>query len=391
MTTTFLIVLFSGCVLLVFYTYVLFPWIVHIAAAGKSINNDVFISDLDFPGVSVILSAFNEEKVIGEKLKGLLQSDYPPGKLEIIVGSDCSSDNTNFIVSAIAAGDERIRFFPFEKRRGKPSVVNDLADKAKFQVLILTDANVMFEKDTIRKLTRHFKVENIGLVGANILNVGMKKDGISVQEKSYIERENLIKYNEGVAWGTMMGPFGGCYALRKNLYAHVPANFLVDDFFISMKVLEKKFQCINELQAVCYEDVSNDIRQEYRRKARISAGNFQNLVAFGHFLLRPFSATGYCFLSHKVLRWLTPFLILISLLSLFGLSETFTWAFLLLCGEILLLLSPIFDSILIRFGVHLKLLRFVAYFSLMNLALLKGFLRFLSGVNSSVWTPTKRN
>ncbi|MBK9026309.1 MAG: hypothetical protein IPL69_20845 [Saprospiraceae bacterium] len=93
----------------------------------------------------------------------------------------------------------------------------------------------------------------------------MKRDGISIQEKSYIERENLIKYWEGLIWGTMMGPFGGCYAIRKKLYTNVPQNFLVDDF-ISMKILEKGFHCLNDLDAICYEDVSNEAKQEYRRK-----------------------------------------------------------------------------------------------------------------------------
>ena len=84
-----------------------------------------------------------------------------------------------------------------------------------------------------------------------------------MQEKSYIQRENLIKYNEGLLWGTMMGPFGGCYMIRKDLYEAVPADSMVDDFYISMKILEKGFKCRNELKAICYEDVPNEMKIEF--------------------------------------------------------------------------------------------------------------------------------
>ena len=384
---------FCLAVFVVFYSYVLFPLILSFLANGKTFRHAINEKSSDLPAVSIVISAFNEERVIGEKLKSILKSVYPKDKMEILVGSDASNDATEKIVRSIAATDSRIRFIQFGERRGKPSVINDLVSGAKNPILILTDANVMFEPDTIAYLNRHFISAEIGLVGANILNIGMKKDGISMQEKSYIERENRIKYQEGLIWGSMMGPFGGCYALRKDLFAPVPSNFLVDDFFISMKVLEKGYKCINELEAICYEDVSNEVKQEYKRKARVSTGNFQNLKVFSGFLLKPFSPAGYCFISHKVLRWLTPFLILVSLLSLVAmLMLTGHPLFkILLGGELLLLFTPVIDSLMGKAGIHLRLLRFVSYFSLMNLALLHGFFRFLFGVRNNIWTPTKRN
>lgn len=105
----------------------------------------------------------------------------------------------------------------------------------------------------------------------------------------------------------MIGPFGGFYALRKNLYQLIPENFLVDDFFICMNVLKQNFKSIADPDAIAYEEVSEDWKQEYKRKARISAGNFQNLIHFENLLLR-FNSTSFCFFSHKVLRWLGPFL-----------------------------------------------------------------------------------
>ena len=392
MVNLFLLI-FCLSVFFVFYSYILFPLILGILSSGKAFKHSKHQSNDDLPAISVVMAAFNEDKVIEEKIKGILKSNYPSHQLEIVIGSDASIDQTSAIVKRLAESDRRIRFFDFQERRGKPSVINELVAHANNPILILTDATVMFEPDTLTFLCRHFKAEEIGLVGANILNIGMKSDGISIQEKSYIERENLIKYQEGLIWGTMMGPFGGCYAIRKKLYTNVPQNFLVDDFFISMKILEKGFHCLNDLDAICYEDVSNEAKQEYRRKARVSAGNFQNLKEFSSLLLKPFSATGFCFISHKVLRWITPFFILFSMgslavLTVLGAHPVYPLLFL---GELLLLISPLIDSILGKAGIHLKLLRFVSYFSLMNLALLQGFWRFINGIQSNIWTPTKRN
>lgn len=377
---------------LVCYSYVIFPWILAVQARGRRLATNQYPPDHPaLPGVSFIIAAFNEEGVLAEKLNTLLASTYPADRLEILVGSDASSDRTNQIVADYAQRHPSIRVFLYEQRRGKPSVVNDLVREARFPILVLTDANVMPEPDTTYRLARHFRDERVGLVGANILNIGMRNDGISFQEKAYIERENLIKYHEGLVWGTMMGPFGGCYALRKSLYREVPAANLVDDFYIAMRVMEQGYTAINDLEAICFEDVSNDMYQEYRRKARISAGNFQNLALFRKWLWRPGSPIGFCFLSHKVLRWFTPLFILTSLLTLSWLvlyEQALVW---LLCAEVMLLLSPAWEWIFRKIGWHLRGIRFVAYFVFMNIALAQGFFRYLAGVRSGIWSPTRRN
>ncbi len=383
----FLFLVFLVSVFLVFYSYVLFPLLLKIMAKGKALGS---FPENNQQGVSILIAAFNEEGVIEQKIKSVLACDYPIDKIEILIGSDSSSDRTNEIVKAISTYDKRVQLFEFTERRGKPSVMNDLMSAAKFPLVILTDANVYFETNTITSLVRHFADEKIGLVGANILNIGMKKDGISMQEKSYIQRENLIKYYEGIVFGTMMGPFGGCYILRKNLFENVPADSLVDDFYISMKVLEKGYKCLNDLEAICYEDIPNEVSVEFKRKARISAGNFQNLSRFKKFLMNPFHAAGFCFISHKFIRWITPLFLLSSLVSLFLLIPRSNYFLFLFIAELVLLATPIFDWLLKRVGVNNKLIRFVAYFSMMNLALVKGYFIFQKGIKSGVWTPTKR-
>ncbi len=385
------IILFSVfclSVFAVFYSYVLFPILLRVIGSKKTFT---FLDRKNENGVSILISVFNEEGVIQEKIRSVFASEFPADKIEIIIGSDHSTDRTADIIRELMKTESRIRFFDLKERRGKPSVINDLVKEATFSLVILTDANVYFEKNTINQLIQHFSDEKVGLVGANILNVGMRNDGISIQEKSYVQRENLIKYYEGLIWGTMMGPFGGCYMIRKELYDEVPAESLVDDFYISMRILEKKFKCRNELTAICYEDVSNEIKEEFRRKARISSGNFQNLSRFKHFLLNPFTAAGFCFISHKLIRWITPIFLFTSLVSLFFLIPVHSIFLVLFIGELLLLLAPLLDLFLKKIGLHFKLIRFIAYFSYMNLALIKGYISFRKGIKSGVWVPTKRN
>jgi uncharacterized membrane protein len=205
----------------------------------------------------------------------------------------------------------------------------------------------------------------------------------------------------------MMGPFGGCYAVRKSLYTPVPGNFLVDDFYINMAVLRQGFNCISSIEAKVYEDVSNNLKEEFRRKKRISAGNFQNLVAFGGLLFSGIPGVSFCFFSHKVIRWLVPFLVMISLATSMTLGwgvlnnnfqginggfdvVTLTYAILALL-QLIVLSIPVIDYFLRKIKIHSIPLRFVSHFVLMNLALLAGFIRFLGGIRSNVWQPTRRN
>ena len=164
----------------------------------------------------------------------------------------------------------------------------------------------------------------------------------------------------------------------------------MDDFYITMHLLEAGGKTINELDAQCYEDVSNKISEEFRRKVRISIGNFQNLGRYKHLLWPPWTGRAFAFFSHKVLRWMGPFLLLLLLFSSAILGfQTFFFG-LLFAGQVLLMLAPIADALLKKLNIHVFLLRFVSHFYLMNLALLIGFFKYIKGVESNVWKPTQR-
>lgn len=393
MGTAALEVVFWGCLLLVAHTYVLFPALLGWLARGCRQNADVYAPGApDLPAVDILLAAHNEEAVIAEKVRTTFATTYPLDRLRLLVGSDNSSDRTNALLAALAAEFPQLQFEAYTQRTGKPGVIDRLAWQATAPVLVLTDANVFFAPDTLYELLKHFQNPAVGLVGGHILNPEHHAAGISGQEKAYLERENQMKYQEGVVWGAMMGAFGGCFAVRRACYHPAPADFLVDDFYITLAVLRDGYRAINELSAVCYEDVSDHLPEEFRRKARISAGNFQNLREFRGLLWPPWRGVGFAWWSHKVLRWGTPQLLLLLLAATAGLVAAGAgWFFqLALAGQLSLPLLLLLDAALRRTGRHSRLLRFVTHFYSMNAALLLGFWRYLRGIKTTVWQPTQR-
>ena len=385
-------VIFWICIFLVVHSYVLYPVILILFSRGRKGNQVVYdAEDKDLPFVSVIISAFNEESCIREKIESINAGSYPPDKFEVLIGSDASSDRTVEIVrSSQFAVRSSLRVFDFKERRGKQNVVNDLVRESKGEILVLTDANVMFDTDTLYYMVRHFKNPEIGLVDTNMINRGMKESGISYQEKAYISREVKIKDRESRIWGAMMGPFGGCYAIRKADYAMVPSNFLVDDFYINMKVFEKGKLAINDINSRVFEDLPEQLKVEFRRKVRIGTGDFQNLREFWRLIFkRPY---GFAFLSHKVIRWFGPFFLITALiLNIFlAFNNQYYLFIVLLAGQVSFYFVPFFDFLFKRAGVHLSLFRLITHFVAMNAALLIGFFRSLKAIRSGVWERTSR-
>ena len=336
--------------------------------------------------IAVVIAAFNEENVIEKKIQSVLATSYPLDKLVIYVGSDASTDRTNEIVANFATQYPNVQLKIFQGRTGKAGIINSIIEQCKEELLILTDANVFFTPSTIPNLLRHFSEKETHQVCANILKISDRNENIQALEKGYLLVENQIKLRESASWGFVMGAEGGCYAIRRTAYTPIPPNFYMDDFFVTMSVIKNKGRVIFDEEAICYEDLPTESAEEFKRKIRISIGNFQNLVAFKKLLWPFWSAIAYSFISHKILRWLTPFFLILLFLVSFLLSfDCFLFQILTLV-QCVLFLSPL----AIPYLKWMKPALFVAHFYNMNLALLIGFFRYLKGVKSSVWQPTPR-
>ena len=371
----------------VIYSYIVYPFVTIMLserAKAKGSSQSSITSK-----VSILIAAHNEEPVIESKILSILASNYPKESIEILIGTDKCTDKTDEIIQRLSESNRNIKHVKFSERSGKIKIINSLIEDVNGDVLILTDANVLFTENTINALLKHFNDPKVGLVDSNMKNFGMKSSGISIPEKTYISVEGKLKYAEGILWGAMMGPFGGCFAMKKDLYVKIPETFLVDDFFLNMKVLESGYCCLNEPEAIVYEDVSNNLKAEFFRKSRISAGNFQNLAYFSTVLFK-FNRLAFVFLSHKVLRWLSPFFILFTgILLCFTHEESIlnlslAMSYLILFGFVCL------DLILLTIGIHIKPFRYLTHFVSMNAALFIGFFKYIKGSKTSVWNRTER-
>ena len=385
------IIIFWTSIFLLLYTYIIYPALLRILARRKQSNRIVYSKNEDMPDISVIMSVYNEEKVLENKINSIYNTSFPKGKMEVLIGSDGSNDRTVEILGKMKKKLTNFFFYHSNIRKGKPNVLNDLVSKAKGDILILTDANVLLNESTITGLVKHFKNPEIGLVDSRMVNTGIKKNGISRQESAYISMEANLKHREGLIWGTMMGPFGGCYAMRKNLFIPVPENFLVDDFFLNLNVLKNRKKSINDMKVTVSEDVSDILSEEFRRKKRIAAGSFQNLSHYAGLLWPPYTSLSFSFFSHKILRWFGPlflFLIIISNTFIFMRNEVYIYSMYL---EGILITITIIDLIVNRFNKHIAFFRYVTHFFSMNLALSLGLIFFLKGIKTNVWEPTKRN
>ncbi|MBX3101703.1 MAG: glycosyltransferase [Bacteroidetes bacterium] len=373
---------------LVVYSYVLFPLLLRVWAGDRHHLPGPPGGEQRLPPLSILMAAHNEEAAIALRLENLLAADYPHPH-DILIGTDACTDATNEIIRSYQARHLNIRLFAFETRQGKPAIINQLVLEAQHPILLLTDANIFFRQDTLTRLGRHFVDPRVGVVSSAFASQPAGTLGISRQEKSYLQYESRLKFQEGLLFGSCIGANGGCYAIRKDDYVPTPPRFVADDFFIGMQVLLRGKRCLLDPDSVAELPVMPQARREFRRRVRISAGNFQNLRYFWWkaFRLKPTALV--CYGSHKVLRWLTPFLLLLCLLINPFLWDVHPGYRLTLLGQSLLLAITLLDSL---WGERpmLPVIRAIRHFYVMNLALLVGFFRWMRGIRSSTWTPSRR-
>lgn len=372
------LVFWVACAIIV-YTYVLFPavlWLISRFASTAPIRSAGEQDEL--PRVAMVLAAYNEEADLPGKLANTWQIDYPADRFELHIGSDGSSDATAAILRA--CNDPRLHARVFDQRRGKISVLNDIVLGIDADIIVMSDANTLFSADAVRKLVAHFSDPKVGCVSGQLR---LQRNGGSSGEGMYWKYEYNIKRAES-RLGFQIGCNGGNYALRRCLYKPLPPSTIVEDFVITMRVLEQGWKVILEPDAVACEPCCASSRKEVVRKIRIGAGDWQALSLTLPMLHPRFGLRAFAFWGHKVLRWLVPFFIVVSLVSNVFLVGRPLYAGLLIV-QLLGILASIFaynDNQGTRMP---RVLRPVTYFYLMNYALLCGFVRFLTGTQKVTW------
>lgn len=291
-----------GSIALLGYTYAGYPLLLGVMA--KTLPRPWHVDETHCPKVALIIAAWNEAQVIHAKLENALLLDYPRDRLQIWVASDGSDDETVRLARAFEPHGVTVLDLP---RGGKTRTLNRtvalLRDSGEPppDLLVFSDANVFFEPDALRKLTRNFADPSIGGVSAD---VRLRKEGFSLgaSQGLYYRYERFLQRCESRI-GSMIGADGGMYAIRASLFAPVPGHILNDDFVISMGVIRQGFRLVYEPEAVAWEESPQSAQAEFKRKIRVEQGNFQAL--FEGLMMPPSTAPleRFCTVSHKVLRW----------------------------------------------------------------------------------------
>ncbi|MCC6396050.1 MAG: glycosyltransferase family 2 protein [Bacteroidetes bacterium] len=364
------------------YTYLVYPAIIWLLSLRHRRPPPPSLVD-PVPKVSVVISAFNEESVLREKLNNLSSLVYPSGRIEFLIGSDGSSDGTVSILQASTLPGLRVLAFP--ERRGKCAVLNDLVSKAGGEIVVFSDANTIYDCQALEHMIRHFADHELGGVCGELKLRSGAENAAGKGESSYWKYETAIKKWES-AYKTTVGATGGVYAIRKALYKPLPVRKpIVDDFLIPLEIVRRGYRMIYEPQALVFEETSASVSMEFRRRVRIGAQNFSGIPEFAD-LLNPFRGfIAFALWSHKILRWCVPFLAIVVFVASAILAPMASlYATIFVSGLFLLALAGL-GGIAERLGLRIGFLGIPFYIVVMNLALFAGFLKFVTGRQQTTW------
>lgn len=339
------------------------------------------------PTVSLIISAYNEERVIGEKVANSLSLDYPKGRLEVLVVSDGSTDRTDEIVGRYAI--QGVRLLRYEGRLGKTGCLNRAVRVATGAVVVFTDANSMFEKRAIRELVRNFADPGIGFATGHTSYVKESNGSLVESVGIYAQIEIVNKKLESQI-SSCVGADGAIFAIRRELYQDLSADD-INDLVIPLRVVRQGYRGVLEESAICYEGMSLGVAQEFPRQVRIATRTLRAIWTNAD-LLNPFRYGFFAtqFFSHKFAKLLVPgFLIAVFLLSAALATESPLFVVCLL----LQILGYVVGIIAVssrsgRSGG--RLIGFVGTFLMYNLAISFAWWNFIRGKSFTVWATARQ-
>jgi cellulose synthase/poly-beta-1,6-N-acetylglucosamine synthase-like glycosyltransferase len=379
-------VVFWTSATMVLYTYIAYPLLIWICArSSRRTVTAPHPTDADLPDVTLLIIAYNEELIIRSRLENALNLDYPPGKLQIVLASDGSSDATAQISRAFA--DRGVVTLDYPERRGKASTLNAAFAELKSSIVVLSDANTYTDRPAVRALVRWFDLPQVGVVcGRLVLTdpvTGLNVDGL------YWKYETFLKRCEGKL-GALLGANGGIYAVRRKFFSPIHSDTIVDDFVLPLLgKLRYGYRIVYDIDAVAHEETAPDLESEFGRRCRIGAGGFQSIQILWRLLDPRRGWIALTFFSHKVVRWLCPFFLAAMLASNALLLDRPLYR-LTFAAQIALYIASALGGIFSGTGTALRLLRLTTMFTTMNIALLVGFWRWMLGQQRGTWNRTAR-
>lgn len=387
--------IFWICLFLVFYTYIGYGLLLYVLLLlkrtfGRKPPVLTLPADDQLPAVTLMICAFNEEEVIKEKMENIRQIDYPRDKFCVMWVTDGSTDRSNQLLSAY--DDVTLVFSP--ERRGKAAAMQHGLQENKAELVVFTDANTMLNTNSIREIVRLFMDERVGCVSGE-KRVAARADGEVAAEGEglYWRYESTLKRWDSELYSAM-GAAGELFAVRMSHYRAAPSNALLDDFMISMLMVEDGHRIAYTSEAYAVEYGSANMHEESKRKRRIAAGGLQS-IWWLRSLMNPlkYPVASFLFVSHRVLRWsVTPFamLALIPLnvaLILMGCGTVYTVIGVL---QALFYAAAAMGWLLDKLERKSKLLYVPYYFMFMNVNVFRGISYLTTHHTSGTWEKAKR-
>ena len=389
-------ILFWAMLLIVFYTYIGYGILLYIIIRLKRFfrgkpREAVLPPDEELPDMTWLICAYNEEDVVAEKMKNTLAIDYPKDKFRIMWVTDGSNDHTNELLKAYPEVD--IVFSP--ERRGKSAALKHGLRELKTRYVAFTDANTMLNPGAMKEIARQFMDPSVGCVSGE-KRVMAKKDGdMAAQgEGLYWRYESTLKRWDSELYSTM-GAAGELYAIDPTLVREVPDEALLDDFMMSMYVVEAGKRIAYAPDAYAQEYGSANIFEESKRKRRIAAGGLQSIWWLRR-MLNPMRQplVTFQYVSHRVLRWSVTPVAMIILLIVNGLLSFMGAG---LFYDIILILQILFYTMALigwlssRYGHKNKILYTIYYFVFMNINVFRGMAYLRTHGKSGAWEKAKRS
>ncbi len=376
-------ILFWLSVAALFYTYVGYPLLIALLATLRPRK----VARAEYqPSITIIITAYNEERALAAKLENTLALDYPRDLMEIIVASDCSSDNTDAIAQSFS--NRGVKLHRQSQRLGKTAAQNAAVEQARGEIVVFSDATSLYQPDVLRKMMPNFADATVGCVAGRLIYVDPSKSRVGRGAKSYWGYETFLKRQESRAC-SLIGASGCLYAVRRSAY--VPLyHEACSDFIIATKMIEQGLRTVYEPDAVCSEETNQRHDNELKMRVRIIAQTFTDLWRHRS-MMNPLRSGFYAIelFSHKLMRYLVPFFLLALFAASGALSSALTvyrWVFVI---QLAVYGCATFAWVLEKFGVRSRMLALPHYFVLANVAAVIAMFKFLRGERYARWEPIR--
>ncbi len=374
---------FWACIGVLGYVYVGYPllaWLV-----GRLFPKPVRAGACE-PTVTVLITAFNEASSIRGKIDNTLKLDYPADKLEILVASDGSTDETDEIVREFASRE--VKLFRQEGRVGKTATQNNAVRQASGEIILFSDATTIYREDSLKALLPAFADETVGCVAGRLVYRDPEMSNVGKGARGYWGYETQLKMSESRAC-SLIGASGCIYAVRRSAYEPMYAE-ACSDFLISSVLYRKGLRTVFEPDAVCYEDTNREAGNELSMRVRVIVQTFTDLW-LNRDMMNPGKSGFFAveLISHKVLRYAVPLVLIVLLASNFLLAIGSIFYTVTLLAQLTFYLMALGGWITEQTGHRLTLLAMPLYFVLANVASLVGFYKFLRGERLARWEPIR--